>query len=151
MCELCPMNGSNRALGTGPGTRATAWPAADHGDVGGRSQARPLSSKVNDFNQFLITDHTGPGRGDTQSGATSSISTRELPGYYGCHFDGRRIKKGSVLRGPDVLLLLLLMVCRPLMLGDLAGGRHRHRPGPGRWSDCFITRVLLELRSLYNT
>ena len=113
-------------------------------DVGGPvvGPAWPLSSKVNDFNQFLITDHTpAQDQWDKLGHSGPQHLSQAFPPLLwvsGCHFDVDQEKLVS-----DVL-------CWP--------GRGRSPPQHWpAWSDCFITRpwrVLLELlgaAALYNT
>ena len=110
------------------------WPSLMSGASLG--PAWPLSSKVNDFNQFQITDHTlaQPPMGQSH-GATHNTRAQHFCVWIldGCHFD----------RGGDQEKLVWPPMCCWLTGaradGDLAGGTGRDRASNTHWSDCFIT------------
>lgn len=98
------------------------------------SRLGPLSSKVNDFNQFLITDHTRHWpMGDTHCRVRDHAKHFHPLGWvWWGHFDSTWIKKSRQCwpRLPHVLLLTGPSVCWPLVL-TWPGASPQHRPGLG--------------------
>ena len=125
-------------------TRLLASDWLTESDVGGPvvGPAWPLSSKVNDFNQFLITDHTPDQDQWDKLG----------------HSGPQHLSPAFPPLCLDAILTWIKKSWCPMCCVDLAGGGHHRNTGLwiGLWSDCFITRPwrgLLELlgAALYNT